>query len=59
MGLEMKNICEKFHDSIRDDAYICVHECTFCHDCTKKMIFICPNCKGELVKRPKHLNKIR
>ncbi|WP_338036913.1 DUF1272 domain-containing protein [Metabacillus litoralis] len=55
----MKNICEKFHDSIRDDAYICVHECTFCHDCTKKMIFICPNCKGELVKRPKHLNKIR
>ncbi|YCA45653.1 DUF1272 domain-containing protein [Bacillus sp. JZ8] len=34
-------------------AYICVHECTFCPDCTNNMNYICPNCGGELVKRPR------
>lgn len=55
MSLKMKTNCEKCsrelkHDS---DAYICSHECTFCPQCSKEMNNICPNCMGELVKRPK------
>lgn len=48
----MKNTCDRCYDPIRRDAYICVHECTFCENCTKESAFICPNCRGELVKRP-------
>lgn len=34
-------------------AYICSYECTFCEDCTKnKLLGKCPNCLGELVRRP-------
>lgn len=55
MVLLMKSECEKCLQRIEEleTAYICVHECTFCHDCTKKMDHICPNCGGELVRRPK------
>ena len=35
------------------DAMICSFECTFCADCAReKLNGICPNCGGELVKRP-------
>lgn len=35
------------------DAFICTFECTFCRDCTDNVLQgICPNCKGELVRRP-------
>jgi uncharacterized protein len=54
MGLEMKTKCEKCEKKVQDDAYICVHECTFCYKCTNDMSNICPNCSGELVRRPKH-----
>ncbi|WKA50801.1 DUF1272 domain-containing protein [Planococcus liqunii] len=53
MGLEMKNSCEKCSGHIETEAYICVHECTFCQECTIRMFNICPNCNGELVRRPK------
>lgn len=55
MGLEMRNECEKCHAGLKDDslAYICMHECTFCADCTESMNNVCPNCGGELVRRPK------
>ncbi len=33
-------------------AMICSFECTFCQDCASKMQGICPNCAGELVRRP-------
>ncbi len=44
------------------DARICTFECTFCVDCaTERFQDICPNCGGELVRRPirpeKHLAK--
>ncbi len=29
------------------------YECTFCRDCAKQMEFVCPNCGGELVQRPR------
>ena len=36
------------------DAFICTYECTFCRDCTDKALKgICPNCGGELVRRPR------
>ncbi|WP_226672147.1 DUF1272 domain-containing protein [Rossellomorea aquimaris] len=54
MGLEMKSACEKCEEPVHEEAYICVHECTFCSSCTDKMANICPNCHGELVRRPKH-----
>ncbi|HYK73334.1 MAG TPA: DUF1272 domain-containing protein [Pseudoneobacillus sp.] len=55
MALEMRNKCERCNSSIENDtlAYICVHECTFCSPCTEEMNHVCPNCGGELVRRPK------
>ncbi len=35
------------------DARICTFECTFCADCAERVLGgICPNCGGELVRRP-------
>ncbi len=35
------------------DARICSFECTFCEPCaTTKLAGVCPNCGGELVRRP-------
>ncbi|MFH1794764.1 MAG: DUF1272 domain-containing protein [Pseudomonadota bacterium] len=35
------------------DAMICTFECTFCADCaTNVLAGICPNCGGDLVRRP-------
>ncbi|WP_090776537.1 DUF1272 domain-containing protein [Shouchella lonarensis] len=54
MALIMKNACESCTKTLapHEVAYICIHECTFCPACTKEMTFVCPNCSGELVKRP-------
>ena len=36
-----------------DNAVVCSFECTFCKDCaTVNFADKCPNCGGELVKRP-------
>ena len=35
------------------DAMICSFECTFCQDCAERVLKgRCPNCGGELVRRP-------
>lgn len=35
------------------DALICTFECTFCADCAAREFGgLCPNCGGELVRRP-------
>ncbi len=35
------------------DAMICTYECTFCADCARDVLAgTCPNCGGELVRRP-------
>ena len=41
-------------------AMICSFECTFCHSCAStRLHFQCPNCNGELVRRPiRPLNKL-
>jgi hypothetical protein len=36
------------------EARICTFECTFCADCAdRKLAGICPNCGGELLRRPR------
>ncbi|MFT3974372.1 MAG: DUF1272 domain-containing protein [Amaricoccus sp.] len=35
------------------DAHICSFECTFCRHCAEAVLGgVCPNCGGELVRRP-------
>jgi len=55
MGLQMKTKCEKCDRALAptDEAYICIYECTFCMDCVHELKNVCPNCGGELVRRPR------
>lgn len=59
MSLEMRPICERCEASLQQDgpAFICSYECTFCDACTASMEQVCPNCGGELVRRPKRVVK--
>ncbi|MFE3758227.1 DUF1272 domain-containing protein [Nocardia tengchongensis] len=38
-------------------ALICSYECTFCESCGRTMDYVCPNCGGELVARPRRLEE--
>ncbi|MBV9240618.1 MAG: DUF1272 domain-containing protein [Acidobacteria bacterium] len=60
MTLEMRDKCEKCGNGLAHDseAYICSYECTFCSKCTEAMSSVCPNCGGELVKRPRRASKV-
>jgi hypothetical protein len=55
MALEIRNKCERCEHPLgpADEAYICTYECTFCPTCTDALQNICPNCGGELVRRPR------
>ncbi|HEX6102779.1 MAG TPA: DUF1272 domain-containing protein [Alphaproteobacteria bacterium] len=55
MALEMRPACEKCGASLPLDgeARICSYECTFCSPCADGMNQTCPNCGGELVRRPR------
>lgn len=55
MALEMKAACENCEVALGhgDAANICSYECTFCDPCTGEMDNICPNCGGELLRRPR------
>ena len=59
MMLKMKSECEKCGTAtlLTGTAYICSFECNFCEVCTTAMNGICPNCSGELLRRPKRLKK--
>jgi hypothetical protein len=52
--LEMKGSCERCRCALGANgaAFICSHECTFCPQCAEGMGRTCPNCGGELVRRP-------
>lgn len=55
--LKLKPNCECCHRSLPPEAaeaMICSFECTFCRDCVAHRLpgGRCPNCSGELVKRP-------
>lgn len=55
MALEMRTVCEKCGAALEDEgeAYICSYECSFCARCADAMSARCPNCGGELVRRPR------
>lgn len=55
MSLEMRGSCERCGSGLAKDgpAVICNYECTFCEGCSVEMGGICPNCGGELVRRPR------
>jgi hypothetical protein len=55
MALEMRDRCERCSETLvsDDDAYICTYECTFCPCCRDALQAVCPNCGGELVRRPR------
>jgi len=55
----MRSACEKCEAPLDQmaEAYICSYECTFCPPCTHEMDNRCPNCGGELMRRPKRKPK--
>ncbi|SNS68329.1 hypothetical protein SAMN06265795_10520 [Noviherbaspirillum humi] len=45
--------CDRDLPAESSDARICSFECTFCLDCAEGVLRnTCPNCGGELVRRP-------
>ena len=45
--------CDRDLPAGSPEAYICSFECTFCLDCADEVFGgKCPNCGGELVRRP-------
>jgi hypothetical protein len=54
--LELRPNCECCDRDLApssQDARICTFECTFCADCAQQRFDgVCPNCGGELVRRP-------
>jgi uncharacterized protein (TIGR00369 family) len=53
--MKMKDACERCAAPLALDAeaHVCSHECTFCPACTAALHAVCPNCGGELVRRPR------
>jgi uncharacterized protein len=51
----MRAQCERCQAGLvhGDLAFICSFECTFCPACTMQLSQRCPNCGGELVRRPR------
>ncbi|WP_369689448.1 DUF1272 domain-containing protein [Deinococcus aerius] len=51
----MKSACERCGVSLAPDgeATICSFECIFCPACAETMNHTCPNCGGDLVRRPR------
>jgi hypothetical protein len=54
--LDLRPNCECCDRDLPPDsleARICTYECTFCADCVETRLHgACPNCGGELVRRP-------
>lgn len=54
--LQLRPNCECCNADLPPDASnarICSFECTFCETCaTARLAGVCPNCGGELVRRP-------
>ena len=59
MALEMRTECERCGTVLAPDgeAVICSYECTFCRACGEALEYVCPNCSGELVSRPRRLER--
>ena len=55
--LELRPTCEHCNTPLPPnslEARICTYECTFCVNCANDTLkCTCPNCGGELVRRPR------
>lgn len=55
--LQLRPNCECCNKDLPNEsleARICTFECTFCSDCADdRLNGICPNCGGELLRRPR------
>jgi hypothetical protein len=55
MTLELRPACERCGTALPPDsteARICSYECTFCATCADALLGVCPNCGGDLQRRP-------
>lgn len=52
--LELRPNCERCDRNLPPaaDAVICTFECTFCAPCSAVLGDVCPNCGGDLQRRP-------
>jgi uncharacterized protein len=57
VALELRDRCERCGVALvpGGEAVICSYECTFCPACADALGHVCPNCGGELVRRPKRV----
>ncbi len=55
--LKMNSECLRCQAPLQADgpALICSHECTYCITCGASLQYICPNCQGELLARPRRV----
>ncbi|HET9334241.1 MAG TPA: DUF1272 domain-containing protein [Gemmatimonadota bacterium] len=55
----MRSLCETCGAPLPADAtaFICSHECSFCERCAASGARACPNCGGELVRRPRRVRR--
>jgi len=53
--MEFRRECGRCDRPLTDDgpAYVCAYECTFCPTCYRQLRYCCPDCSGELVRRPR------
>lgn len=62
MPLQLLSHCECCNRHLSpesNEAFICSLECTFCVNCAEaRHRFVCPNCCGELVRRPRRAASI-
>ncbi|MDA1265431.1 MAG: DUF1272 domain-containing protein [Planctomycetota bacterium] len=59
MSLEMRANCERCGAATPADgeAWICSYECTWCRGCRDSCAGICPNCGGDLTRRPTRIEE--
>ena len=59
--LQYKEACDGcgVHLSWIDACSICTHECTWCPECTELHGGVCPNCSGELRRRPRRTQPVK
>lgn len=59
--LDMHTSCEHCAKALpmaSEEAVICSYECTFCAECAAGPLQgRCPNCQGELLRRPRRVPK--
>jgi len=53
--MEFRSECGRCRAILTDEgpAYLCANDCTWCATCYRELRYICPNCSGELVRRPR------